>query len=112
MSSFDEPIYVTVPGCPGDPRAGTPEVEGVVIHRSPPLHPDDVTVVRGIPCTSVARTLVDLAEVMPRDELRETFARARSLGLLDLAAVDASLSRVEWRPSLPMLREVIDEFRA
>jgi hypothetical protein len=112
MSPFDEPIHVTVPGYPGDPRANLPEVEGVVIHRVSPLHPDDLTVVDGIPCTSVARTLVDLAEVMSRDELRATFARARSLGLLDLTAVEASLSRVEWRPSLPMLHGVIDEFRA
>jgi hypothetical protein len=112
MSSPYEPIHITVPGCPGDPRAAAPPIEGVVIHRGPPLHPDDRTVVDGIPCTSVARTLVDLAEVMTRDELRATFARARWLGLLDIAAVDASLSRVEWRPSLPMLRDVMDEFRA
>jgi hypothetical protein len=112
MPPFDEPIHVTVPGDPSDPRANMPEVEGVVIHRCGPLHPDDLTVVNGIPCTSVARTLVDLAEVTSRDELRATFARARSLGLLDLTAVEASLSRVEWRPSEQMLREVIDEFRA
>src|SRR3954449_2983216 len=103
MSPFDEPIHVTVPGDPYDPRANMPEVEGVVIHRAPPLHPDDLTVVDGIRCTSVARTLVDLAEVMSRDELGATFARARSRGLLDLAAVEASLSRVDWRASEQML---------
>jgi hypothetical protein len=79
MSSPYEPIHITVPGCPGDPRAAAPPIEGVVIHRGPPLHPDDRTVVDGIPCTSVARTLVDLAEVMTRDELRATFARADGL---------------------------------
>jgi hypothetical protein len=112
MPSFDEPIHITVPGCPHDRRARPRELDGVVIHRGPPLHPDDVTVVDGIPCTSVARTLVDVAEVMARDELRDTFARAKELGMLDIAAVEASLSRVEWRPSLRMLREVMDEFRA
>jgi hypothetical protein len=50
MSRFREPIHITLPGCPGDPRANVPDVEGVV-------------------------------------------------------------SRVEWRVSLPMLREVMDEFR-
>ena len=108
---FDhEPIHVTVPGCAGDPRSAPPPPPGVVIHHVPALHPDDVTTVDGIPVTSVARTLVDLAEVMSRDELRATFARARELGLLDIEAVKASAARVEWRPSLEMLHEVMAEF--
>ena len=36
----------------------------------------------------------------------------RGEGLLDMDAVEASCARVEWRPSLPMLREVMDEFAA
>jgi hypothetical protein len=76
----------------------------------PPLHPDDVAVVGGVPCTSVARTLVDSAEEMTKDELRELFANAGSRGMLDLDAVRASAGRIEWRPSLAMLYEVIDEF--
>ena len=111
---FDhEPIHVTVPGDAGDagdPRSLPEPPPGVVSHRVPALHPDDVTVVDGIPVTSVARTLVDLAEVMSRDELRATFARARDLGMLDIEAVKASAARVEWRPSLAMLYEVIAEF--
>jgi hypothetical protein len=83
---------------------------GVVVHHAPPLHPDDVDVVSGIPCTSIARTLVDCAEMMPKNELRELFASAQSKGMLDTAAVRRSAERVEWRPSLPMLYEVIAEF--
>jgi aminoglycoside phosphotransferase (APT) family kinase protein len=60
--------------------------------------------------TTPARTLVDLAEVMSRAELRATFRAARGRGLLDIAAVRASAARVEGRPSLAMLREIIDEF--
>lgn len=103
-----EPIHVAVPRSRTDPRA-VPQTPGVVVHHVPDLHPDDVTVVNGIPVTSVARTLVDLAEEMNRDELLATFAQARKRGLLDLAAVEAAYARVEWRPSLAMLREVIDE---
>jgi hypothetical protein len=51
-----------------------------------------------------------MAEEMTRDELRALFARAREMGLLDIDAVKASAARVEWRPSLPMLYEVIAEF--
>jgi hypothetical protein len=102
-------IDVAVVGSPDDPRSFTPP-DGVRVHHVPHLHPDDVTVVRGIPVTSVSRTLVDLAEVTERDELRAVFENARRRGLLDIAAVRASRSRVEWRPSLAMLDEVIAEF--
>jgi hypothetical protein len=106
----NEPIHVTVAGSPDDPRSATTNVPGVHIHHAPELHPDDVSVVDGIPVTSISRTLVDLAEVLPRDELREVFANASARGLLDMDAVEASYARVEWRPSLRMLREVMDEF--
>ena len=98
-----------MPGRPGDPRLDEP-IPGIVIHRTPPLHPDDLRVVDGLPCTSISRTLIDCAEVMTRDELRALFAEARRRGLLDAAAVRASRARVEWRPSLSMLDEVIAEF--
>lgn len=106
----DEPIHVTVPGNPDDPRAARDVPEGVVVHYVPELHPDDVCVVDGIPCTSPSRTLIDLAEVMDASELRQCFANARDLGLLDLDELAAARARVEWRPSLEMLDEVIAEF--
>ena len=107
----DDPIDITIPGCADDPRSLTPAPPGVRIHRVPSLHPDDVTVLDGIPVTTPSRTLVDLAEVLTRDELRSAFAQAREIGLLNMAAVDASYARVEWRPSLQMLSEVMEEFR-
>jgi hypothetical protein len=110
MPKFNvEQIHVTVPGSSSDPRA--PRVpSGVLIHHGPSLHPDDVAIVDGIPVTSLARTLVDLAEVMTRDELRAAFAQARAQGILDMAAVEAAYTRVEWRPSLAMLHDVMGEF--
>ena len=108
----DKPIHVTIPTCASDPRTCVPDLPGVTIHRVPALHPDDVTFVDGIPVTSVSRTLIDLADVMTPDELRDAFRRAREIGLLDIAAVEASVARVEWRPSRAMLRSVIDEFHA
>jgi hypothetical protein len=111
MRSFDdEPIDVTVPGDARDPRAPERNVPGVRIHYTPELHPDDVTVLDGVPVTSVSRTLVDLAEILTHDELRGAFATAREKSLLDMDALEASYGRVEWRPSLRMLREVMDEF--
>lgn len=107
----DEPVHITIAGSPADPRDGE-ALEGVVVHRVPFLHPDDVTVVDGVPVTSVARTLVDLADVSSIDELRAVFRTARAKGLLDLGAVRASVSRAEWRPSLAMLHTVIEEMDA
>jgi hypothetical protein len=110
MTEFGHiPIDITIPGSPDDPRTQTAP-EGVVIHRVPHLHPDDITTLHGIPVTTPARTLVDLAEVLDQDELRATFETARRRGLLDMEAVRASRARVEWRPSLAMLDEVIGEF--
>ena len=105
----DEPIHITIPGDARDPREEF-ELEGVIIHRGPELHPDDKDVVDGLPVTSVSRTLIDMAECSSIDELRQLFANTRAMGLLDMGAVYASRARVEWRPSLAMLDEVIAEF--
>jgi hypothetical protein len=100
-----------VPGSSIDPRADAAAPPGVVVHRVPELHPEDVvTLPSGLRVTSVARTLIDLAEVMTPAELREAFATAREQGLLDLQAVRRSRERVEWRSSLVMLDAVIAEF--
>ena len=107
---MNDPIHITIQGDARDPRSHMEAPPGVIIHRSPPLHPDDLDEVDGIPVTSLARTLVDLAEVSDRNELRSYFAEARAQGRLDIGAVRASAGRVEWRPSLPFLYEVIAEF--
>lgn len=96
---------------PCDPRLPAPDdPPGVVVHRVPELHPDDVTVFDGIPVTTVSRTLIDLAEVLDEDELRECFERARERGMLDPGALAASRARVEWRPSLALVDRMIEEF--
>jgi len=104
-----DPIHVYVPGQPGDPRVPPDLPPGVVAHHGPPLHPDDVAIVDGVPVTSVARTLIDLAEMMDPDELRHCFAAAHERGLLDLDQVRAARARVEWRPSLAIVDELIAE---
>ena len=109
-AGMNDPIHITIPGDADDPRAHMEAPPGIIVHRSPPLHPDDLDEVDGIPVTSLARTLVDLAETSDQDELRFFFAQARAQGLLDTAAVRASADRAEWRPSLPMLYGVIAEF--
>lgn len=113
MSIFaDEPIHVTVPRHPGDPREPIDAPPGFVVHYVPELHPDDVAVIGGVRVTSVARTLIDLAEQMGYEELRAVWERARRRGQLDLDAVRAARARVEWRPSLELVDRLIAEFSA
>jgi hypothetical protein len=103
-------IHVYVPGRPDDPRDRAALTDGVVAHHGPPLHPDDVTIVNGVPVTSVARTLIDLAEVMDAEELRDCFIAAHERGVLDLDELAAARARVEWRPSLAMFDEIAAGF--
>lgn len=107
---YEDPIHVTVPGHPGDPRSPAAAHPGIVVHYVPELHPDDLDVVRGIPVTSVSRTLIDMAEEADEEELREIWCRAREMGLLDADALAASRGRVEWRPSLALVDRLIAEF--
>jgi len=107
----DEPIHITVPGCTDDPRTPLDAPPGVVIHHVPQLDPRDVTVVNGIPTTTVARTLIDLAESAPIDELRPIWQRAFARRLVTVGEIEASLARVEWRPSLAMVRRLMAELR-
>jgi very-short-patch-repair endonuclease len=61
------------------------------------LEPDEVDELRAIPVTTVARTLVDLAAVLPANRLERALHEAEVLGLLDVMAV---LAVAERRPGL------------
>jgi predicted transcriptional regulator of viral defense system len=74
------------------------------VHGTRRLDARDVTVLRGVPVTTVARTLVDLAGD-PR--LGRAFHEAEVLGLLDVAAVTAALDRVRGRAGTWTLRALI-----
>jgi hypothetical protein len=100
-------MHIYVPGARDDPRSTEEAPNGIVIHRGPPPHPDDVTIVNGIPTTSVARTLIDLAEVCGAEELCGYFLAARERGLLNLDDLAAARGRVEPRPSLALVDEMI-----
>ena len=67
--------HVVVPAGPG-PRRSPPTI---TVHRSRMLSPEDVRTVRGIPVTSVARTLADLAcdKPIPKPRRRKPKAEAQ-----------------------------------
>src|SRR5207302_10634036 len=80
-------IGVTVPG------RSTRRHSGVEVHRSTTLTAADVTVVNGIPCTAVARTLFDLAEVVSRRALERAFDQAEIEEVFDLNAIQDQIAR-------------------
>lgn len=85
-------------------------VPGVQIHRTRVLDPQDCATVSGIPVTTVARTLVDLAGTIPRDHLAKAVKQAELLRTFDLTAVQAAMARTIGRrgPGHSALREEIE----
>jgi hypothetical protein len=80
---------------------------GIDVHRATGLEPGDLTRVRGVPCTTVARTLVDLAEVIDRRELARACEQAEVLRLFDARALEGALARTTGRHGAPALRDVL-----
>lgn len=62
------------------------------IHRCATLRPQDTTAIQNIPTTTVARTLLDLAQTLPRVTLVRALDRAMTLSLFDLSALEEQLT--------------------
>jgi predicted transcriptional regulator of viral defense system/very-short-patch-repair endonuclease len=86
-------------------------VPGLCIHRARTLDPNDVTVKDGIPVTTVARTLLDLTDVLGRDRVLRAIREADYLRLLDLDALNAAVQRAHGRRRLQVLREALADHR-
>jgi hypothetical protein len=80
-------------------------VEGVIVHRPRSLGASDVTRVRGVPVTTVARTLVDLADVVPPAVLRRVLEQAEVLRL------DAPVTPIAGRRGVERLETALAELR-
>jgi very-short-patch-repair endonuclease len=66
-------------------------IDGIRFHRVRPPRLEETGTVAGIPCTSPARTFVDLAGTVGDWTLRSAFERAAHKGLLDIAAIEGSI---------------------
>lgn len=81
----------------------------LVFHRSGQIHPDDRAVVDGIPVTSVARTLLDIAEVVPRRKLVYAIEKAEKARVFDLSELRALMARSHGRHGLKALTKALPE---
>ena len=84
-------------------RSGHP---GTRLHRPRILSAAEVTVVRGIPCTTVERLLVDMAAAATPTELATLAHRAQVRGLVNDERLSVQLGR--RAKGIPLLRELIE----
>lgn len=96
-------IDVTVPG---RSRSRHPRID---VHRSTTLSDADVSVENGIPCTTVARTLLDLAEVVSRRALERAFDQTEAMNVFDLRAIEHQLERNSTRAAARLVRALLGE---
>jgi Protein of unknown function (DUF559) len=97
-------IHVTAPGKRGR------RIDGIRWHRSGPLAPDEMTASHRVPCTTVSRTLVDMAGSVGEKSLRRLIEQAAFKRLLDVEEIDRMLDR-RRRRGAPMLRRVLVPWR-
>lgn len=86
-------------------RSGRRHRDGIRIHRTR-LSPEDVTVHGGIPVTTVARTLLDLADQLNPQALKRAIDEAEYRRLFDLAALIAVVDRNPGRRGAKVMAAV------
>jgi uncharacterized protein DUF559 len=97
-------VDVTVPG-----RTRRKQ-DGIDLHLVRTLDPLDTTEHDGVPITTVPRTLLDLAEVVPPRHLGRAVNEAERLRLFDAAAMEELVARSPGRRGLKPLRDLLSDF--
>jgi hypothetical protein len=82
-------------------------IKGVRVRREANLHPRDATTWQGIPTTTVARTLVDLAAVLTEEELGRAVHQAMVLYRTPPRDVEAVLARRPRSKGAGHLRSIL-----
>lgn len=101
-SLIEARVGVDGPRAPGD---------GIKTYRSAIVAPRFATVHEGIPVTTVAWTLLDLAGVVRAPQLRRAVEAAEHQEIFDLTQVHAALATDPGRPGSPRLLALLDDLR-
>ena len=91
------------------PKRGRKGHTGIDLHRVRTLDPRDVTVIDHIRVTTVARTLVDLAEILDESALENAIQQSEMRGLLDVRKTLEAIERVHGRRGAHVLRDLLDD---
>lgn len=99
------PLEITVPRA----RRRDGAQPDVIVHRNA-LEPRERTMVEAIPTTTPARTLIDLAAVVPREITEEALDDALRRGLVSIARLRSRLTTEMRgrRPGFRALREMVE----
>jgi very-short-patch-repair endonuclease len=98
-------IHVTVAGRSVAPR------EGVRRHRITAFAPGEITKLRRIPVTSVARTIADLAATEPAREVEAAFQEALYRKIVTERPLAALIEREPRRKGAPVIRALLEDPR-
>ena len=92
------------------PRGRKPK-RGMTVHRSRLIHEEDRALIDNIPVTSLARTLVDLADILPEKQLASAVHEAEVQRLFDLTQVRRVLERLPGRKGRHRLARVLSAYK-
>jgi very-short-patch-repair endonuclease len=81
---------------------------GLRVHRLSHLHPRDMRDRDGLPLTSPARTLIDLAHYVTPDELERLVSEARAQELVKVGELETALERAGHRRGVAKMRAFLD----
>jgi very-short-patch-repair endonuclease len=87
-------------------RGSARQRPGLQVHRQRSM---ETTLVDAIPCTTLAQTLLDLAEVVPPFHVRKAITRAEHLRIFDLTDVKR-VANANGRKGAPILRSLLADF--
>lgn len=93
---------------PGRSRHARP---GIALHRPRLIEPDECTTHDGIPVTTIARTLIDLAAVVPLRQLTRAWDESARLGLFDIDDMHRVRARFKRRRGLRNIDLLIAQSR-
>lgn len=86
-------------------------LRGIHLHRVGTLHPDEVTRLQGIPLTTPARTLLDLAAAVPERFLERALAEALARRVTTLAGLATLVGRHGGMRGVARLRCLVEAGR-
>jgi very-short-patch-repair endonuclease len=84
---------------------------GITIHRSRTTSDQDRTVSAAVPVTTIARTLVDLADVLTAERLAKALHQAEILRVFDLEALEQAQQRAGARRGRHRLNRVLAAYQ-
>jgi hypothetical protein len=91
------------------PELGGRAQPGIRVHRTRRLPPEERTILRGVPVTTVERLMVDLAAVISPRHLRDVLVEAERKRLVDHRMMRRTLEGSAGRRGIRVLRRMVDQ---